>query len=56
MGNAVNLMQSGGVAKNVPMTETPAVSTGNGGIPASLKIKAAGSKSAPGVEKNVNAF
>lgn len=54
MGKAVNLMQGGGVAKKVPMTETPAVSTGNGGIPASLKIKAAGTKDAPGIAKTVN--
>lgn len=37
-------MKSGGPASNVPNTETPAVSTGNGGIPASLKVKAAGQK------------
>jgi hypothetical protein len=30
------------------------VSTGGGGIPASLKIKAAGTKNAPGVERDVN--
>lgn len=44
MGKAVNIMKSGGAASNVPYVETPAVSTGNGGIPASLKIKAAGQK------------
>lgn len=54
MGKAVNLMKSGGAPKSVPMTETPAVSTGNGGIPASLKAKAAGSKPSPGIEKTVN--
>lgn len=31
-------------------------STGSGGIPKSLKIKAAGTKDAPGLEKNVNLF
>jgi hypothetical protein len=36
---------------NVKVTETPAVSTGKGGLPASLKIKAAGLKPTPGVEK-----
>jgi hypothetical protein len=30
------------------------VSTGSGGIPASLKIKAAGTKNSPGVERDVN--
>ena len=47
-----------GASKNapVPTTETPAVSTGKGGIPASLKIKAAGTKNAPGKEKTVNYF
>ena len=30
------------------------ISTGNGGIKASLKIKAAGTKDSPGLEKNVN--
>jgi len=39
----------------LPVTETPAVSSGNGGIKTSLKVKAAGAKNAPGLEKNVNA-
>lgn len=40
-----------------PQDVAPApVSTGNGGIPKSLKVKAAGTKDAPGLEKNVNAF
>lgn len=56
MGKAVNLMTGGGAAKSVPNTETPAVSTGKGGIPASLKAKAAGSKPAPGIEKTVNSL
>jgi len=30
------------------------ISTGNGGIKASLKIKAAGTVNSPGLEKNVN--
>jgi hypothetical protein len=38
----------------VPVTESGAVSTGSGGIPASLKIKAAGTKNSPGVERDVN--
>lgn len=47
-----------GAKKNVIVVkpDTPAVSTGGGGIPASLKVKAAGTKDAPGLEKNVNAF
>jgi len=55
MSKALNLMKSGGSA-SVPNTETPAVSTGKGGIPNSLKIKAAGTKDAPGVDKTVNKF
>lgn len=38
------------------VVEKGAVSTGNGGIPKSLQVKAAGNKNAPGLEKNVNAF
>jgi hypothetical protein len=37
------------------MDSTP-TSTGNGGIKASLKIKAAGTQDAPGLDKNVNQF
>lgn len=32
------------------------ISTGNGGIKASLKVKAAGTKNAPGLDKTVNLF
>jgi len=32
------------------------VSSGNGGIPASLRIKKAGTKDTPGTEKTVNTF
>lgn len=35
--------------------ETGAVSTGKGGLPASLKIKRAGTKDLPQIEKTVNA-
>jgi hypothetical protein len=41
---------------SIPSYDCPPVSTGKGGIPASLKVKAAGSKDAPGVEKKVNLF
>lgn len=37
-------------------TEGGLVSTGNGGIPKSLSIKAAGTKDAPGKEKTVLEF
>lgn len=37
------------------MDSTP-TSTGNGGIPASLKVKKAGTVNSPGLEKNVNLF
>lgn len=36
--------------------DSSATSTGNGGIAASLKVKAAGTKNAPGADKNVNQF
>jgi hypothetical protein len=54
MGKAVNLMMSGkaGGAKN--NENGGPTSTGKGGIPNSLKVKAAGTKGAPGIEKTVN--
>lgn len=48
--------KQGGNSKPLKVVDTATVTTGKGGIPASLKIKAAGTKDAPGVEKNVNAF
>lgn len=42
---------------NLPGNDTGnPVSTGKGGIPASLKIKKAGTKDTPGVDKTVNEF
>jgi len=58
MGKAVNtFMHPANNKPNVP-AENPnaSISKGNGGIPASLKVKAAGTKDAPGVDKNVNQF
>jgi hypothetical protein len=56
MANAVNKYMHPGQGKPVKNGESPAVSTGKGGIPASLKVKAAGTKDAPGVDKTVNKF
>lgn len=55
MGKAVNMMK-GAPAKNVKNGETPATSTGKGGLQASLKAKAAGSTPPPSQIKNVNSF
>ena len=51
MGKAVDLMMSGGKAsaKNI---ENSTVTTGNGGIPKSLQVKAAGTK--PASVTNIN--
>lgn len=43
-------------APSIPVKNCGPTSLGNGGIPASLKVKAAGTKDAPGLEKNVNLF
>lgn len=46
--------KSGGNSKSLKVAENATITTGNGGIPASLKIKNAGTVNAPGLEKNVN--
>lgn len=46
----------GGNSQPLKVNNVGPTSTGKGGIPASLKIKAAGTKDAPGLEKNVNLF
>lgn len=43
-------------SKPAQVVDLGPVSTGKGGIPASLKIKAAGTVNSPGVEKTVNLF
>lgn len=44
------------VKPNIPSYDCPPVSTGNGGLAKSLKLKNAGTKNAPGNEKTVNLF
>lgn len=56
MANAVNKFMHPSSKASVKNGESPAVSTGKGGIPASLKVKAAGTKDAPGVDKSVNSL
>jgi len=41
---------------NLPNYDCPPVSTGKGGIGYSLKLKARGTKDAPGIDKTVNGF
>jgi hypothetical protein len=50
-GNSSHVQNPNGNPNQMNSTPT---STGNGGIKASLKVKAAGIVPSPGVEKNVN--
>lgn len=43
-------------SKPAQIVDLGPVSTGNGGIKMSLRVKAAGTKNAPGLPKDVNTF
>jgi len=48
--------KKGGNTAPLKVVDNATVTTGNGGIKASLKVKAAGTVNSPGLDKTVNLF